>query len=260
MGALHNGHLSLIRQAAQLDRGPVVATIFVNPTQFGPDDDFDKYPRTLQTDTKAAFDAGAVAVFAPEVEHLYPDGVDAMYTPVIPKVATAPALEDAHRPGHFAGVCQVVRRFFELLQPTAALFGQKDYQQLLTIRAMTKAENLPIDIIGATTLREADGLAMSSRNRYLSSTERSQATALYQALHQLQKHGFDSIADGESQMSSILDTAQVQIEYAVIRDGLTLLSPSAETTSLRALIAARVGSTRLIDNVAIDHEILCRRA
>jgi pantoate--beta-alanine ligase len=252
MGALHEGHFALIRQAVRCrdelpGRPPVVVSIFVNPTQFNDPADLARYPRSPERDAAGCRQAGADIVFSPSPEVVYPPDRP-IPLPPLPPVATKPALEDAHRPGHFAGVCQVVRRLFDLVRPVAALFGEKDWQQLQVIAAMTRQQNLPIRVIPVPTIREPDGLAMSSRNVFLSSTDRSRALALHRAL---------SAARGESEplraqarMEETLRESGVEPEYCVVRDAQTLLPfpPGASVRPARALIAARVGSVRLIDN------------
>jgi len=248
MGALHEGHAALMRLARENagEGGRVVVSIFVNPTQFNDSTDFDQYPRTLAADCAICERLGVDVVFAPPPEVMYPPGED---VPVgdLPGVATEPGLEDAFRPGHFAGVCQVVRRLFALVRPAAAVFGEKDWQQLQAIRAMTEAERLGVEIIPAPTLREPDGLAMSSRNRLLSPAAREQAAAISHALRAAD--GAPSPVAAEVQMLGVLARAGIEPEYAEVRDAATL-GPVREGEPARALIAARVGGVRLIDNAA----------
>lgn len=250
MGALHAGHLSLIEHAASLDVHPVVVTVFVNPTQFAPGEDYTQYPRTLEQDSAKCEEAGADIVFAPAAETVYPNGTDDTDVPPLPDVATKPGLEDHFRPSHFAGVCQVVKRLFELVQPAHAVFGQKDYQQLLVITAMTEQLGLRIEIIGRPTVRDVDGLALSSRNAYLSPVQRRRALSLNKALAAAQ--GASTPDEAERAMKSILLTNQVALDYAVVRDARTLMPvESLREQPTRAIIAGRVGKTRLIDNAAI---------
>jgi len=248
MGALHTGHRALIEYAVSLNAGPVIVTVFVNPSQFGPNEDFNQYPRTLDTDCAMCESAGADVVFAPSVDLVYPNGVEAGHVPPLSRVATEPGLDDACRPGHFAGVCQVVYRLFELVKPAVAIFGEKDYQQLLVIRAMVESEQMGIDIIGRPTVREPDGLAMSSRNVYLTPDERRRALGLSLALKQAAHAATPLVA--ERVMSEILTDHQVDMDYAVVRDAVTLEPIESYETDrpARALIAGRVGTTRLIDN------------
>jgi pantoate--beta-alanine ligase len=244
MGALHEGHASLVRLAQAARSGPVVVSIFVNPTQFNEASDFERYPRTLESDTAICQSLGADAVFAPEVEEMYPRGVD---IPVgeLPQIATRPGLEDAHRPGHFAGVCQVVRRLFRLVQPNAAVFGEKDWQQLQVIQAMVVGEGLGVRVIPGPTLRERDGLAMSSRNRLLQRESRLTAGSIPLALEAARREREPSAAEGA--MLACLERSGLAVEYAVVRDAGTLLGYRPGRPG-RALIAARVGAVRLIDN------------
>lgn len=259
MGALHEGHLALIRRAKSLAPSgrAVVVSIFVNPTQFGPGGDFNRYPRDLEGDLEKAESAGANVAFVPSVETVYPPG-EAVPVPPLPDVATRPRLEDAHRPGHFAGVCQVVARLFDLVQPGAAILGEKDWQQLKVIEAMVRAEPARwpgLSIVPHATVREADGLALSSRNVFLSKEERACARGIPHALNEAQdlaRSGWDTRRI-EERMRATLVRHHLQIDYAVVRDAETLM-PVVDGSSLRAgraLIAARIGSTRLIDNAAV---------
>lgn len=256
MGALHEGHAALVRQGAALARergygAGCVVTIFVNPSQFNEQADFARYPRTLEADVDLCAAAGARAVFAPSVEDVYPGGVRP-YAGVLPPVATRPLLEDAFRPGHFAGVCQVVSRLFQLTRPAAAIFGEKDWQQLQVIRAMTRVMGLGVEIVPGETVREADGLAMSSRNRFLKAGERDAALALSRALAAAREA--ETAAEAEAAMARVLEKSGARREYAVVRDADTLEPTPGGTrrgsAALRAIIAARVGDVRLIDNDA----------
>lgn len=254
MGALHAGHAALISQAVSLAGskglpGGCVVTVFVNPTQFNEAADYQRYPRTLESDAAICRDAGASCLFAPETDDVYPPGA-VVPPPPLPDVATRPGLEDRHRPGHFAGVCQVVRRLFEMSRPDAAVFGEKDWQQLRVVTAMTRGLGLSVDIVPGATVREADGLAMSSRNRFLSASDRRRGLALYRALRACQTaHTPD---DAEAVMHDVLGAEGIEPEYAVVRDSESLIRKSGtnKTGSWRALIAARVGTVRLIDNSA----------
>ena len=249
MGALHAGHSSLIRHGAELakrlssGRGTCVVWIFVNPTQFNDPADYARYPKTLDADLKTCADAGAGAVYVPSKEEIYPPGA-AVRVPELPRVATEPGLEDAKRPGHFAGVCQVVLRFFELVKPRVAVFGEKDWQQLQVVRAMTKREMPSVEITAMPTVREADGLAMSSRNRFLTAGDRVRALAISKALREAS--GETSSKWAEAAMAEVLSESGIEPEYAVVRDAETLQERG--TGSQRALIAAKVGNVRLIDN------------
>lgn len=255
MGALHEGHLALVRRAVSLG-GPVVVSIFVNPTQFGPGEDYSRYPRTFDADVELASKAGAQIIFAPAVEEMYPSAVH-VEVPTLPAVATRPGLEDAHRPGHFAGVCQVVARLFDLVQPRHAVFGEKDFQQLLAITALVRqeADRWPgLKIVPHATVRENDGLAMSSRNRYLKPDQRDRALALWRALQSANDVGRASgndVAAMQAAMRETLLDAQLKIDYAMVRDADTLEPVRNANQPMRAVIAARVDNVRLIDNAAV---------
>jgi pantoate--beta-alanine ligase len=257
MGALHAGHASLIRRAAALG-GPVVVTVFVNPTQFGEGEDFDRYPRTLDEDVALSEAAGAHALLAPAANEIYPRGLEAARSEAaaiqLPAVARNPALEDACRPGHFAGVCQVVARLFELTRPRAACFGEKDFQQLRLIEELSAnpeiAPGCPggIEIVRCQTVREHDGLAMSSRNRYLTPDQREQALGLYRALQSCM--AAQRTATAELLMRGTLEEHGLDVEYATVRRASDLLPVTDFHEPTRALIAARLGAVRLIDNMA----------
>lgn len=248
MGALHEGHLSLIELARSRKCGVVVVSVFVNPTQFNERADFDRYPRDLDRDVAMAERAGADVVFAPGVETMYPPAA-VVPVPDLPGVATRPGLEDAGRPGHFAGVCQVVSRLFDLCRPREAVFGEKDWQQLQVVRAMVAAQHRPIGIIPGPIIREPDGLAMSSRNVLLSPDARRTAIALRRSLDAAQASG--SPVEAEAAMRAALDLPGVQIQYAAVRDAETLESSRQhQTPPGRALVCARVGGVRLLDNDA----------
>lgn len=251
MGALHEGHFTLVREArriADATERPVVVSVFVNPTQFNDPKDLERYPRTLEADAEGCRKAGADVVFAPSVTEMYPPGLD-IPVPPLPPVATRPGLEDAKRPGHFAGVCQVVKRLFELVNPRQAVFGEKDWQQLQVIRAMVEMQGMPIEIVGIPTVREESGLAMSSRNVFLSPNERRQAASLYRSIGAAQQ--CDRVQDAERTMQRQLEKDGLGVEYAVVRDARTLepvdgaIGPARD---YRCLIAARLGAVRLIDN------------
>ncbi|MBM4108013.1 MAG: 4-phosphopantoate--beta-alanine ligase [Phycisphaerae bacterium] len=250
MGALHEGHAVLIARGAALARerrlaGGCVATIFVNPTQFDDAADFARYPRTLTDDLQLAARAGASAVFVPGVADVYPpDG--SVVPPELPPVATRPGLEDACRGGHFAGVCQVVKRLFEMTRPASAVFGEKDWQQLQVVRAMAAMERLGVEVVGVETVREPDGLAMSSRNRFLDGEGRGRALSISMALCEARRGR--GACEAEGIMREVLGHAGVEPEYAVVRDAATLGAPGSGPK--RALVAARVGAVRLIDNAA----------
>ncbi len=256
MGALHEGHASLVRLArGKAERGQsVVVSVFVNPTQFGPNEDYARYPRTLDSDMEECRAAGADIVFAPAVEEVYPPG--GARVPRLPRVATEPGLEDSARPGHFAGVCQVVLRLFELVRPLAAVFGEKDWQQLQVVRAMVREEGLRIGIIPGETVRDPDGMAMSSRNRFLSPKDRRRGLALNQALLAC-RAGRDPDR-AEEILRAVLGEAGVEPDYAVVRDAETL-APRARgewdrSRAMRAVVAGRVGPVRLLDNMAWENK------
>ena len=248
MGALHEGHAALIRRGEAVARergGSCVVSIFVNPTQFNEKADFERYPKTLDADVALCREAGAAAVFAPSVGVMYPDERTAPI-PSLPRVAVEPGLEDRFRPGHFAGVCQVVLRLFRLVRPAVAVFGEKDWQQLRGVAAMTREQGLAIEIVGHETVRDPDGLAKSSRNRFLSEQEREAALAIPRALRAAQ---FQSDwRQAEMLMQEELRGRVGRVEYAVIRDGISLGPIGTDMVESRALIAAWVGRTRLIDN------------
>ncbi|MCW5775661.1 MAG: pantoate--beta-alanine ligase [Phycisphaeraceae bacterium] len=248
MGALHEGHASLMRIARQEARrrggAKCIVSVFVNPTQFTENDDLAAYPRTLEADLIVCEREGVDAVFVPGVEEVYPRGVQ-VRVPSLPNVATEPGLEDRCRPGHFAGVCQVVLRLFEMVRPAAAVFGEKDWQQLQVVRAMVKQEGLGIEIVPGPTVRDADGLALSSRNVRLGLDERRAALVLNRALVRAGRTADPAIAEGS--MRDELASSAVEVEYAVIRDAETL-GPVEGSRTCRALVAVRVGKVRLIDN------------
>ena len=254
MGALHEGHLALVRRARPLAT-PLVVSIFVNPTQFGPGEQCRRYPRTLEADLAAAQDAGADVVFAPDVQTMYPPEKE-ISVPPLPPVATRPGLEDAHRPGHFAGVCQVVARLFDLVKPSVAVFGEKDYQQLLVITDMVRAETdrwPGLHVESVETVRDGEGLALSSRNAYLHPGQRDQALGLYRALASARQAACRGAvaAAMESLMHAILAEHRLTIDYAAVRDARTLEAPDRSRPA-RAVVAARVGDVRLIDNTLLE--------
>lgn len=259
MGALHAGHLSLISEAKR--HAPHVAvSIFVNPTQFGPREDFTRYPRPLEDDLAKCRAAGADLVFNPAPEEMYPAEAPGI---VVDLPHLSEVLEGKHRPGHFRGVCQVVAKLFNIVQPQVACFGQKDFQQLRIIEAMTAALNWPIEIVGCPTLREPDGLAMSSRNQYLSADERERALSISRAL--MLARG--EVRGGVRQANRLVATMQrvlldpgnlgrvpVSVDYVAAVDPLTLRPVDAINGPTVLAIAARVGTTRLIDNVIVEPE------
>ncbi len=249
MGNLHRGHLALIEQARGLaDR--VVCSIFVNPTQFGPNEDFSRYPRTLEADASALAGAGCDLLFLPSVQTMYPLGVEHTVRVEVPGLSDV--LCGAFRPGHFAGVATVVARLFNLVQPDTAVFGRKDFQQLAVIRHLAVDLAFPIRIEAGETVREPDGLAMSSRNQYLQPTERSLAARIYATLQGMRERlaGGASVVDVEAWAAAELSAAGFSLDYAVLRRPDTLAQPAvAGGGTWVALIAARLGGTRLIDNI-----------
>ena len=252
MGNLHEGHHSLIRLArARADR--VVASVFVNPTQFGPGEDFERYPRTLAQDQAGLADTGCDLLFAPDVATLYPFGPQQGVRVQVPGITGT--LEGAHRPGHFDGVATVVCKLFNLVQPDVAVFGQKDFQQLKVIERMVRDLALPLKVVAAPTLRAPDGLALSSRNQYLSDAARALAPQIHQTLlgmrERLEKGHARPVI--EQAAAASLERAGFVPDYAVIRRAEDLSEPvDDERHGLVALIAARLDGTRLIDNLIID--------
>lgn len=248
MGALHDGHLKLIEEARRLSE-EVWVSIFVNPTQFGPAEDLSRYPRPIEDDLAACERLGVAAVFNPEPDEVYPPDVLASGIDV---PALSGEFEGAERPGHFAGVCRVVLKLFNLCQPTFACFGQKDYQQLVVIEAMVRDLNLPIAIQRVPTVREPDGLAMSSRNRYLSEDERAHAVGLSKALTLAEQmiRGDEETdpAVVEAAMAQVLRAHHIRPDYAAIRHPQTLTAMDLIQPPVVALIAGRLGDVRLLDN------------
>lgn len=252
MGNLHAGHISLvsqIREHCEL----CVASIYVNPTQFGAGEDLDKYPRTPEADLAALEAAGCNLVFMPSVYDIYPDGPENATMVHVPGVSEG--LCGAHRPGHFDGVATVVSILLSLVRPQVAIFGRKDYQQLKVIEKLERDLGLQVDILGAPIVREESGLAMSSRNQYLTSAQRRQAASIYQALQQLKKQvcdlGWDFGRACDAGLNH-LKQAGLEPEYLEIRRQENLRSPGPRDTSLVALAAARLGPARLIDNLEFE--------
>jgi pantoate--beta-alanine ligase len=250
MGNLHEGHLALVRQAKRHGL-PVVASIFVNRLQFAPHEDFDRYPRTLARDSELLQGAGCDLVFAPDERELYPQP---QTFKVVPDAALADILEGHFRPGFFTGVCTVVMKLFACVQPRVAVFGKKDYQQLMVIRQMTQQFALPIAIEAGETSRAVDGLALSSRNGYLGAAEREEAVALSRSLRALAEGfaaGDRSLAQLEAEAMADLGARGWYPDYLTVRRRADLLPPGSGDTagSLVALGAARLAQTRLIDNL-----------
>ncbi|WP_371230900.1 pantoate--beta-alanine ligase [Pseudomonas sp. QE6] len=250
MGNLHAGHAALVTKASQR-ADFVVASIFVNPLQFGPSEDLDKYPRTLAADQEKLLNAGCHLLFAPTVEEMYPDGMDGQTRLHVTGVSEG--LCGGSRPGHFDGVATVVCKLFNMVQPDMALFGEKDFQQLAVIRKLVRDLNLPVQIFGEPTVRAEDGLALSSRNGYLNDEQRATAPVLYRTLKQLaeQVRGGSRdyatlLAEGRQQ----IEQAGLRIDYLEIRESVGLRPATAEDRQLVILVAAFLGTTRLIDNLA----------
>lgn len=252
MGNLHEGHLSLVRQARE-HATRVVVSVFVNPSQFGPGEDLEAYPRTPEQDRAALETVGTDALFLPSADTIYPFGVDEMTRVSVPGLSAV--LCGASRPGHFDGVTTVVCRLFNIVQPDIAVFGQKDYQQLLIVRRMVADLHLPVRVLSAPIQREPDGLAMSSRNRYLDAASRAQAPALYAALQETAdalRAGRRDFAALEAEGAARLMAAGMRTDYFAVRRATDLGLPDAATGPLTVLAAAYCGPARLIDNVRVD--------
>jgi pantoate--beta-alanine ligase len=246
MGALHAGHRALVR-AARRQATSVVVSVFVNPTQFGPGEDFDRYPRTWEADLAALAEEGADLVFHPTVDEIYPAGASGVTVDPGP---LGGILEGAIRPGHFAGVLTVVAKLFGLVRPDLAVFGEKDYQQLTLIRAMARELALGVEVVGLPTVREDDGLALSSRNRYLTAEQRAAAVALSEALRAgaaAGRHGADAVL--ATAHAVLAAEPSLQLDYLALTD--PDLGPAPAGGPARLLVAARAGGTRLIDNVLV---------
>lgn len=253
MGNLHEGHLSLIEQALSMTDF-VVCTLFVNPMQFGAGEDLDSYPRTLNEDREKLRRHGCHCLFAPPVSEIYPEGLE-YHTRV-----TVPVLSEGHcgagRPGHFDGVATVVTKLLNIVAPDVAIFGQKDYQQLQVIRKLARDLCLPVTIASGPTRREPNGLAMSSRNGYLSQEEKDRAAVIYRTLQQSAARIREEPAPDYRRLEHAaveqIREAGLEPEYVAVCDATTLLPPAADTRSLVILAAARMGSTRLIDNITVE--------
>ena len=251
MGNLHDGHLSLISLAREYAER-VVVSIFVNPTQFDEDGDFDKYPRTLESDTRHLEKTNVDLLFIPDIDTMYPFGITNA------TLVTVPVLSEefcgAFRPGHFDGVTSIISRLFNIIQPDVAIFGQKDYQQQLIIRHLVEDLQLPLQIVLGPIQRELDGIAISSRNQYLSKEERSIAPILYSVLQGIGKDlqtGKQNYAELEQQAIDVLNNAGFQAEYVAIREAEKLTFPNKDNNDIVVLGAVRLGTTRLIDNIII---------
>ena len=258
MGNLHAGHLSLMKIAA-VHGDPVVASIFVNRLQFGPNEDFDKYPRTMQSDVNKLEAEHVYVLFAPSEKDLYPEPQEYR---VSPPTQLGDILEGEFRPGFFQGVCTVVLKLFSCVQPRVAVFGKKDYQQLMIIRSMCRQFALPVEIIAAETVRDTDGLALSSRNQYLSTSDRAEAPRLYRVLNQVRDAIQADVAHAAENLHALEEKAVAELtehgwkpDYVAVRRQHDLLEPTPEQVRagepLVILAAARLGTTRLIDNLEI---------
>ena len=258
MGNLHAGHLSLMKIAAVYG-DPVVASIFVNRLQFGPNEDFDKYPRTMQSDVDKLEAEHVYVLFAPTEKDLYPEPQEYR---VLPPTQLGDILEGEFRPGFFQGVCTVVLKLFSCVQPRVAVFGKKDYQQLMIIRSMCRQLALPVEIIAAETVRDVDGLALSSRNQYLSVEDRAEAPRLYRVLNQVRDAIQADVAHAAENLHALEEKAVAELtehgwkpDYVAVRRQHDLLEPTPEQVRagepLVILAAARLGTTRLIDNLEI---------
>ena len=251
MGNLHAGHLALVRECRR-SSAVCVVSIFVNPTQFGPNEDFGNYPRTLAEDLLMLEAAGTDLVFNPAVDAMYPDGQEGHVSVSVPSLAHT--LCGEARPGHFDGVATVVAKLFNIVAPDEAFFGEKDWQQLTLIRTMARQLDMPLAVTGVPTVREASGLAMSSRNNYLSDEERERAALLNQILNRIKaaiERGDRAYADAEARGCRALTAAGFDVDYVAVRDADRLVPPDDDTRTLRILAAARLGRARLIDNVGV---------
>jgi pantoate--beta-alanine ligase len=251
MGNLHAGHVSLI-ETARRHGDRFVASIFVNPMQFGPNEDYAHYPRTPQQDERMLADAGCNLMFMPDVAEIYPNGSERATRVDVPSLSRI--LDGEFRPGHFEGVSTVVATLFHIVEPDAAIFGEKDFQQLTIVRRMVADLCLPVEVIGAPTVRDSDGLAMSSRNQYLTPAERQVAPRIYQALSGAAKR----LQAGDTEFASIEDAgvealkaAGMKPDYFSVRRAEDLGAPNPDTRHLVALTAARLGRARLIDNIQV---------
>lgn len=252
MGNLHEGHISLVRKAAEA-ADIVVTSIFVNPMQFGANEDLDTYPRTLNEDQDKLAAAGNTLVFAPSAEEIYPEGMARQTKVIVPEVSEGHC--GASRPGHFEGVATVVTMLFNMVQPDVAVFGEKDFQQLAVIRKMVRDLMIPVQVVGAPTVREEDGLAKSSRNGYLSETERAKAPVVFQTLQntseqvQQGRSDFDAL---EQEARDALASAGLRPDYFNIVSSRTLKPATENDREITLLVAAFLGTTRLIDNLTIS--------
>lgn len=251
MGNLHTGHVSLVELARE-NAERVVVSIFVNPTQFGEDEDYEQYPRTLEKDTRRLKTISADLIFAPDIETIYPFGLEDATSISVPRITEN--FCGKSRPGHFDGVTSVVARLFGIVRPDVAVFGQKDYQQQLVIRHMALDLSLPIKIITGETVRDDDGLALSSRNQYLNDDERKIAPMLYKELSEVGgklQSGARNFEELEANAANVLATAGFDVDYFSIRRAQNLEIPDRDCDELVVLVAARLGNARLIDNTVV---------
>ncbi|MEM1156249.1 MAG: pantoate--beta-alanine ligase [Pseudomonadota bacterium] len=251
MGNLHEGHLQLVRKARSL-ADIVVVSIFVNPLQFGPSEDLDAYPRTLTADKEKLFSEGVQVLYTPDASQIYPEGMDQQTKVCVPELSNT--LCGSDRPGHFDGVTTVVAKLFNIVRPDVAVFGEKDYQQLSIVRKMVHDLCIPITIVGVATARDEDGLALSSRNGYLSADQRDIAPVIHETLNSCREAiacGFDNFLQLESHARMKLLKAGLEPDYFAIRDAKTLKNVTENTEEVAILAAAKLGTTRLIDNVRL---------
>jgi pantoate--beta-alanine ligase len=251
MGNLHPGHVSLI-EAARKYGDRFVSSIFVNPMQFGPNEDFAHYPRTPTQDERMLAEAGCSLMFMPDVIEVYPNGSDRATRVEVPGLSRI--LDGEFRPGHFEGVTTVVAKLFHIVEPDVAVFGEKDFQQLTIIRRMVADLCMPVEVVAAPTMRDSDGLAMSSRNQYLTSEERQVAPRIYQTLLAAENRlraGENDFAGIERSGVQALESAGMRPDYFAVRQAQDLSAPGADTSHLVVLTAARLGKARLIDNVQV---------
>ena len=252
MGNLHAGHLSLITKGQSLcDRS--ICSIFVNPMQFGPNEDFNHYPRTLDTDIELLESVGCDLVYMPTASELYPQGLEKISQVIVTDLTDT--FEGAHRPGHFTGVATIVAKLFNIVKPDVSIFGKKDFQQYCVIRKMSQDLNLDVEIIGQETTRESSGLATSSRNQYLSDDQKKQAALIYQTLQDSAagiSAGETDFVKLEKQAIERLNLAGFDIDYFSICNADTLKSATTEDQKLVILVTARLGETRLLDNIEVD--------
>jgi pantoate--beta-alanine ligase len=249
MGGLHDGHLSLVRRSKELS-GRTVVTLFVNPAQFGKGEDLEAYPRDEARDAELLAQEGAHLLFAPDVAEVYPDG----HSTSVKVSGIGEILEEEYRPGFFGGVASVVTKLLLQTLPDVAIFGEKDYQQLQVIKRLTRDLDIPVEIEGAETIRESDGLALSSRNAYLNDAERIVAPVLYQTIIAVAEKvsSGENIRDTEAwAIEELKNSSFVKVDYITVRDAQSLLPPSDLQRPMRVLAAARLGRARLIDNIAI---------